>query len=726
MCLSLSALKGVLARLKSLWWRRGAVVLWLLGWQNAAGLPVPFPAIDRLRAEVQAHPRSDTARVNRLSALALELRNNAPEESAALFRAALALAQQLGYPAGMAEAQLGLGFYYRHRSEYGRARAYSEQANQTFAQIGNRRGQTRCFYNLTCIFLDQGLLVESLQTNLAGLALAEAAHDRKWQAFLSTQMGTTSTHLGEYARARQYLREGLRWAVASGDQFSVGHAYAGIGDLNRAQGQWAEAQRNYEQDAGSYQRMGDEGGILYEDINIGDMLERQGKVSQALAYGRRSLARAVRLQKLGEVTRAQLLLARTHLHAGRPDSASWYGQRSLLAAQRSGAKSISRDASQVLALAAAQLGRFDAAYRYEQLFGAYRDSLNTSDQQRKVAVIEFRGDLAKKQAQIGLLTRDERLMRAQNRQQRWFLLGALLGLAAVAGLSWGLWRNICRKRHAYALLRRQQDELRQAQAQLVQAEKMAFLGELTAGIAHELQNPLSFMKSFADVSTELVEGMNGARSGAGLGQDILAGLKQNLQQISQHGQRASSIIKDMLAHSRSGAAPRQPTDLNALVAEHLRLAYEGARATNPDFTAALQQELDPHLGPVSVVAPDLGRVLLNLCTNALYAVRERQQLAATVGPDEDVAPYVPAVVVSTRRATSGQAVEIRVRDNGTGIPAEVRAKIFQPFFTTKPVGEGTGLGLSLSHDIVTTGHGGTLRVESREGEGTEFVISLPV
>jgi len=715
----------VLARLKSLWWRLGAVVLWLLGWRNAAGLSVPVPAADRLRAEVRAHARPDTARVNRLNALALVLRNNAPEESAALFRTALALAQRLGYPTGMAEAQLGLGFHHRHRGEYRLAQDYSEQANQAFAQTGNRRGQTRSLYNLTCIFLDQGLLAKSLQTNLAGLALANAGHDRRWQAFLSTQLGITSTYLGEYARARQYLREGLRWAVASGDKPSVGHAYSGIGDLYRAQGQWAEAQRNYEQDAASYQRMRDEGGILYEDINIGDMLERQGKVPQALAYGRRSLARASRLQKLGEVTRAQLLLARTYLHAGRPDSAFWYGQRCLLAAQRSGAKSISRDASQVLALASARRGRFDAAYRYEQLFGSFRDSLNTSDQQRKVAVVEFRAELVKKQAQIGLLTRNDQLMRAKNRQQRWFLLGALLGLAAVASLSWVLWRNIGRKRRAYALLRRQQDELRDTQAQLVQAEKMAFLGELTAGIAHELQNPLTFMKSFAEVSTGLVDDMDGSASaGPGLKDEILAGLKQNLQQISQHGQRASSIIKDMLAHSRSGAAPRQPTDLNALVAEHLRLAYEGAQAANPDFTATLHQDFDPGLGLVSLVGPDLGRVLLNLCTNAFYAVRERQQMAAAVGPGEEAAPYVPGVVVSTRRV--GDDVEIRVRDNGTGMPAEVQAKIFQPFFTTKPVGEGTGLGLSLSHDIVTTGHGGTLRVESREGKGTEFVISLPV
>ena len=702
--------------MRSSWWRRGAVFLWLLGWQNAAGVPVQFPAVDRLRATLQTHARSDTARANRLNALALELRNNAPDESAALFRAALMLSQRLRYPAGAAEAQLGLGFYHRHRSEYGLAQAYSEQAKNGFARTGNRRGQTRSLYNLSCIFLYQGLFAKSLQANLDGLALANAGHDRKWQAFFYTQLGITSTSLGEYVRARQYLHQGLRWALASGDQPTVGHAYSGIGDMHRAQGQWAAAQRNYEQDAASYRRMGDEGGILYEDINIGDMLERQGHVPQAFAYGFRSLARASRLHTLGEVTRAQLLLARTYLHAGQPDSALWYGKRCLLAAQRSGTKIISRDASQVLVLASARHGRFAEAYRYEHLSGLYRDSLSTSNLQRKMAVAEFRAEMIKKQAQIGLLTRNDQLMRARNRQQRWLLLGALLGMAAVGGLSWGLWRNIGRKRRAYALLRQQQDELRAAQEQLVQAEKMAFLGELTAGIAHELQNPLAFMKSFAEVSTGMVEGIGGARPGAGLEQDILAGLKQNLQQISQHGQRASSIIRDMLAHSRSGAAPRQPIDLNALVAEHLRLAYEGARATDPDFTVVLHPDLDPDLGLVNAVAPDLGRVLLNLCANALYAVRQRQ-LRGEAG-------YAPAVSVVTGRV-NGHA-QIRVRDNGLGIPASVQAKIFQPFFTTKPIGEGTGLGLSLSYDIVTTGHGGTMAVESEEGRGTEFTVMLPV
>ena len=261
-------------------------------------------------------------------------------------------------------------------------------------------------------------------------------------------------------------------------------------------------------------------------------------------------------------------------------------------------------------------------------------------------------------------------------------------------------------------------QLRATQAQLVQAEKMAFLGELTSGIAHELQNPLTFMKSFAEVSTGLVDDINGNAAphanDSPLRSEILAGLKQNLQQISQHGQRASSIIKDMLEHSRSGAAQPNTTDLNTLAREQLQLAYEEFKARTPDFKARLTIDCDSGLAPLAVVAPDLGRVLLNIGTNAFYAVHGHR---AQAGPD-----YVAEVTLTTRSRPGG--VEIRVRDNGPGMPPHVRRRIFEPFFTTKPVGEGTGLGLSLSYDIITKGHGGTLLVESEEGTGTEFLIVL--
>ncbi|WP_177204839.1 ATP-binding protein [Hymenobacter arizonensis] len=677
-----------------------------------------------LRLKLQSYPHADTGRVNRLNALAMELRNTVADESAALFQEALTLAQQLNYRAGMAEAQLGLGFYYRHRGEYDRAETYSEQARAGFAQTGNRLGQTRSLYNLSSTFSEQGMYDKSLTANLRGLALAEAQHDRKWMAFLNTRLGITSTLLGEYSHAQQYLSRGLKYARESGDLLSVGNAHSGFGDLYRVQGLWAEAQRSYEAELAISRQTNNQAGLLFEEINIGEMAERQKHYVQALAYAKRSLMRASSLQLLGEMPRAELLLSRVFLHTGRPDSALVYARRSLLTSQRSGAKSQSRDASEVMAQASAKLGRYADAYRYEQLFSAYKDSLNSSDLQRRAAVLQYRAELAKKQAEIGLLTKNSQLIRKQNRAQQWFLIGALMSLGAVAGLSVVLWRSNGQKRRAYALLKQQQDELHAAQGQLVQAEKWAFVGELSAGIAHELQNPLNFMKNFAEVSVAMLS-QDGAKRPAGrLGtaereQEIMAGLKQNLQQISQHGQRASSIINDMLAHARLGTGQRVPTDLNALAEESLMLAYQGLCADDKTFQAKLGRDFDPGLDVVEVVAQDMGRTLLNLCTNALYAVRQRQQQALAAG-----VPYVPAVTVSTFQ-NFDLSVEIRVRDNGTGMSEAVKERIFHSFFTTKPIGEGTGLGLSLSHDIVTKGHGGTLTVESREGEGTEFVITLP-
>ncbi|MGI4738382.1 MAG: sensor histidine kinase [Janthinobacterium lividum] len=262
-------------------------------------------------------------------------------------------------------------------------------------------------------------------------------------------------------------------------------------------------------------------------------------------------------------------------------------------------------------------------------------------------------------------------------------------------------------------------ELRATQAQLIQREKMASLGELTAGIAHEIQNPLNFVNNFADVSTELVteleEEQRRPTPDADLEDDLLTDLKQNLLKINEHGRRASSIVKGMLAHSRTTDGERQPIDLNQLADEYLRLAYHGLRAKDKSFNATLKPELAGILPLVPAVRGDVGRVLLNLFTNAFYAVQKRQQLGEP--------GYVPTVGVATRRV--GDTVEVKVRDNGTGIPEAVRDKIFQPFFTTKPSGEGTGLGLSLSHDIVVEGHGGTLTVASEEGKFTEFTIRLP-
>jgi signal transduction histidine kinase len=248
---------------------------------------------------------------------------------------------------------------------------------------------------------------------------------------------------------------------------------------------------------------------------------------------------------------------------------------------------------------------------------------------------------------------------------------------------------------------------------------MASLGELTAGIAHEIQNPLNFVNNFSEVSTELLEELLEHRRqpnpDPALEDELLADVHQNLLRINQHGHRASTIVKGMLEHARTSTGQKAPTDLNALTEEYSKLAYHSLRAKNKAFEAKLTVHLDPSLGPVPAVPQDLSRVLLNVFTNAFYAV---QQKARTAGP-----AYRPEVQVRTQRE-AGQ-VKIQIRDNGTGVPEAIRQKIFQPFFTTKPTGEGTGLGLSLSYDIITKGHGGTFALASEEGEFTELTLTLP-
>ncbi len=261
-------------------------------------------------------------------------------------------------------------------------------------------------------------------------------------------------------------------------------------------------------------------------------------------------------------------------------------------------------------------------------------------------------------------------------------------------------------------------ELKATQAQLIQSEKMASLGELTAGIAHEIQNPLNFVNNFSEVSVELLEEMksemlNGNQAEAFVVADEV---KQNLEKINHHGKRADAIVKGMLLHSRSSSGVKEPADINALVDEYLRLTYQGFRAKDKSFNTMLKTDFDQKIGKINIVPQEIGRVILNLLTNAFYAVNEKKKL--------NINGYEPKVSISTKKIKN--KVEISISDNGMGIPQKAVDKIFQPFFTTKPAGEGTGLGLSLSYDIITKGHGGELQVETREGEGAVFIILLPV
>jgi signal transduction histidine kinase len=261
------------------------------------------------------------------------------------------------------------------------------------------------------------------------------------------------------------------------------------------------------------------------------------------------------------------------------------------------------------------------------------------------------------------------------------------------------------------------EELRNTQSQLIQSEKMASLGELTAGIAHEIQNPLNFVNNFSEVSNELLDEMELelVQGNSAEVKQIVKDLKSNLEKINHHGKRADSIVKGMLLHSRASTGQKEPTDINALADEYLRLAYHGLRAKDKSFNAKFETDLDDSIGKINVIPQDLGRVILNLLTNAFYAVNEKKRVLGD--------SFQPTVKIATSKV--GKNVVIRVTDNGNGIPEKIIDKIFQPFFSSKPTGAGTGLGLSMCYEIVTKGHGGKIEVESKEGVGTEMVVTIP-
>ncbi len=304
---------------------------------------------------------------------------------------------------------------------------------------------------------------------------------------------------------------------------------------------------------------------------------------------------------------------------------------------------------------------------------------------------------------------------AQARFKQLIFLGAIVLLSFFI---WILLRSNQKEKKAKLLLEAKNKEIQATQSQLIQSEKMASLGELTAGIAHEIQNPLNFVNNFSEVNTELIDELSREIETGNLKEvRVLAkDIKENEQKINHHGKRADAIVKGMLQHSRSSSGVKEPTDINALCDEYLRLCYHGLRAKDKSFNATMKTDFDSSIGNISIVPQDIGRVILNLLTNAFYAVTETKNQKGD--------GFEPTVSITTKKI--GNKVEIKVRDNGNGIPQKVLDKIFQPFFTTKPTGKGTGLGLSMSYDIVTKGQGGELKVETKEGEGTSFLILLPI
>ena len=448
-------------------------------------------------------------------------------------------------------------------------------------------------------------------------------------------------------------------------------------------------------------------------MHMGDIHLALGNDSLSLNYYHTALQTVTANNNRTSLTRICLRLSNYHLAKANKDSALYYSLKNVEILKTIGSVATNEANLGIgyenVYLSYKLKGQFDSAFKYQGLALITKDSLSKV---RIRNLAEFQQLTYSEQLRLQNLEKEKAAY--QNKIRTWFLLAGIVVLFLLAII---FYRNNRQKHKAKVKIERAYDELKATQQQLIQSEKMASLGELTAGIAHEIQNPLNFVNNFSDVNKELLEELKGEASKGNLDvvKTIADDIINNEEKINHHGKRADSIVKGMLQHSRSSSGTKEPTDINALAGEYLRLAYHGIKARDQSFHAQTKTDFDNSIGKIKVVPQDIGRVILNLINNAFYAVDEKKK--------QNRNGYEPIVSVSTNK--NKDKIEIKVKDNGNGIPQKVLDKIFQPFFTTKPTGQGTGLGLSLAYDIVTKGHGGELKVNTREQEGSEFIISLP-
>ena len=590
-----------------------------------------------------------------------------------------------------------------------------------------------------------------------GLTLAQKINFSRGEARILRNQGRLYRILGDYPKGLELLFRALRVAKEHNHKFEeavslniIGYTYSYLQDYSQAIYYLKSASKIMAANPGL-----DENNLEYNmNVNMAEAYRFSGQLDSALIYLQKAKSKIATSKRTDETSKYFYALAYIQFKKGKQDSAFeslrksislaqvfnshryladyynltagffnelkqadsaiYYSEKALVEARAIGYKDAVIETCKFLA-DQYELKDIRKALYYRKLYDSVNEEVNGAKKVKDLQKTLSNEQERQRQIEAERIAYENRIMQ----------YAFLSGLAMLLLIAFMLYRNNQKEKKANTLLQYQKEEinlqrdkaekalfeLKSTQAQLIQKEKLASLGELTAGIAHEIQNPLNFVNNFSEVSAELVEEMQeeldkgDTKEAKAIAEDI----KLNLGKINHHGKRASSIVKGMLEHSKASTGEREPTDMNQLADEYLRLAYHGLRAKNKDFNCELVTEFNPNLPQIEVIPQDIGRVLLNLINNAFYAVKEVAN---------------PTVALSTE--ISDNQVVIKVQDNGTGIPAAILPKIFQPFFTTKPTGEGTGLGLSLAYDIVTKGHGGTLEVETKEGEGTTFIIKLPI
>jgi signal transduction histidine kinase len=587
---------------------------------------------------------------------------------------------------------------------------YGQQALKSAQQINYLPGQILALSFMCIVTEQQGNLPKSLELGFKALQLAEEHHLESLAGAALDGIGEAYIILKDYPKALSYLRTYISIVEPTNDE-GLAYAYFDMGVAFEGMNQLDSASLYEEKAIETFQKYNREEPLVYQ--TLGDVAMKSGKPGNALNYYQKSLWIAVKNNERRASAYAYDKIAAFFKSVNQQDSAIYYAGKGLEESKLISQKKTILEAA-VLLSALYEPKDIKESLRYLKIADAYKDSLFGAGNIQAVQTLVAHEEEKQKERQAAKKAFQDKL-------KQYALLAGLTMLLIVAFF---LYRNNRKEKKAKHILEDKNEviektltNLKSTQAQLIQSEKMASLGELTAGIAHEIQNPLNFVNNFSEVNKELIDEMQqeidkGNYTDA---KEISNDIKENEDKIIHHGKRADAIVKGMLQHSRTSTGKKELTNINALADEYLRLSYHGLRAKDKEFNAEMKTDFDKSIGNINIIPQDIGRVLLNLYNNAFYAVTEKKK--------QQPEGYEPVVSVSTKKIND--KIEIRVKDNGNGIPQKVVDKIFQPFFTTKPSGQGTGLGLSLSYDIVKT-HGGEIKVETKEGEGSEFIIQMPL
>ncbi len=598
---------------------------------------------------------------------------------------------------------------------------YAQKVVQLSRKANYKYGEALGYYNIAGSLDKQGSYPKALENAFKCLAVAEQLkYSKLYMISLAYQeIGILNKLNGDNQRAIVYLKYSVKLGEQSGRGneilsrcfAQIANAYLGLNQLDSA---LFYARNAYNSPNTQY--------LSLSTSMIGNVYERLNNYPLAEKYYREAIQTAKQYNSLNFLARAYYNLGVLFNKVGRIDTSVYYAKECLMLSLSRKFYLFAMDASALLTKAYESQHNTDSALKYMKTVLVMKDSVFNQANMQQFQNIAFNEEQRREQLQAV----EERY---QN-QMRIYIL--VTGLIIVLLLALVLYRNNKQKQKANLLLQQQKEkvestlqELKSTQAQLIQSEKMASLGQLTAGIAHEIQNPLNFVNNFSEINTELITELKEEIEKGDLEEvkAIASDIEENEQKIIHHGKRADSIVKGMLQHSRASTGKKELTDVNVLADECLRLSYHGMRAKDKEFNATINTDFDEGIGKINVVPQDISRVLLNLLNNAFYAVDEKKKEAPTLKGEN----YEPTVCITTKHTNSPSgagSIEIVVKDNGTDIPQNIIDKIFQPFFTTKPTGQGTGLGLSLSYDIVKA-HGGEIQVESSEGEGAEFIVLLP-